>query len=59
MTDSERLQRIEHKMDDLALRFDDFRVAVERRVSRLEMKAAAWGTLGGIAVGIGLKLLGK
>jgi len=43
MTDSERLARIEGKMDALALRFDNFRVAVEGRVSRLEVKAALWG----------------
>ena len=42
MTDSERLARIEGKMDALALRFDNFRVAVEGRVSRLEVKAALW-----------------
>ena len=48
MTDSERLARIEGKMDALALRFDNFRVAVEGRVSRLEVKAGVWGGVGGI-----------
>jgi hypothetical protein len=47
MTDSERLARIEKKVDDLGLRFDDFRVAVESRVAKLEVKAAVAGTLGG------------
>ena len=53
MTDSERLARIEQKVDALGLRFDDFRVTVEQRVSRLEVKAAVAGTLGG---GIGALL---
>jgi hypothetical protein len=53
MTDSERLARIEAKVDALGLRFDDFRVSVEQRVSRLEVKAAVAGTLGG---GIGALL---
>lgn len=47
MTDSERLARIERKVDDLGLRFDDFRVLVEQRVSRLEAKAALWGAVAG------------
>lgn len=45
--DTERLARIETKVDALGLRFDDFRVSVEQRVSRLEVKAAIAGTLGG------------
>lgn len=59
MTDTERLQRIEQKIDDLNLRFDDFRVAVEQRVSRLEVKAAMWGTIGGLAVGAVMKVLNR
>lgn len=55
--DSEKLARIEEKLDALALRFDDFRVAVERRMTQLEVKAAFFGSLGGIAVGVGVKLL--
>lgn len=51
MTDSERLARIEAKVDALALRFDDFRVGVEGRVSQLETKAALWGAGAGAAVG--------
>lgn len=58
MTDSERLFRIEQKVDELALRFDDFRVAVEGRVSRLEVKAALWGAAGGTIIGLGLRLIG-
>lgn len=51
MTDSERLARIERKVDELSLRFDDFRVAVERRVTKLEVKAAAWGAGAGAVLG--------
>lgn len=50
MTDSERLQRIEKKVDDLGLRFDDFRVLVEQRVTKLEVKAALWGAGAGTLV---------
>lgn len=59
MTDSERLERIDEKLDALTLRFDDFRVNVERRLSRLEMKAALLGTLGGAAVGFAMQVLGR
>lgn len=51
MTDSERLARIEAKVDALGLRFDDFRVVIERRLTRLEVKAAAWGAGAGALVG--------
>ena len=51
MTDSQRLERIERKMDSLSLRFDDYRVKVEARVTRLEVKAAMWGAGAGAAVG--------
>ena len=50
MTDSERLARIEEKVDALALRFDDFRVTVEGRVRELEVKAALWGAGSGAVV---------
>lgn len=51
MTDSERLARIERKVDDLGLRLDDFRVLVEGRLTRLEVKAAIWGAAAGAIVG--------
>ena len=50
MTDTERLQRIEQKVDGLGLRFDDFRVLVEQRVTKLEVKAALWGAGAGTVV---------
>lgn len=57
MTDSERLLRIEEKVDGLGLRFDDFRVLVESRITKLEVKAALWGTFGGFVVGIAFRVL--
>lgn len=57
MSDSERLARIESKMDSLALRFDNFRVTVEGRVSRLEVKAALWGGAAAALVSIAAKVL--
>jgi uncharacterized membrane protein len=57
VTDSERLARIEGKLDGLALRFDDFRVTVEQRTTKLEIKAALLGTAGGAVVGVILKFL--
>lgn len=57
MTDSERLARIESKMDRLGLRFDDFRVAVERRITQLEVKAALFGAGAGALVGVVVKWL--
>lgn len=57
MTDSERLARIEQKVDSLGLRFDDFRVVVEQRVSRLETKAAIWGAGAAIVVAAVAKAL--
>lgn len=57
MTDSERLARIEAKVDSLGLRFDDFRVAVEQRLTRLEVKAALFGAFGGAIVGLVAKVL--
>lgn len=57
MTDSERLARIEQKVDSLVLRFDDFRVVVEQRVSRLETKAAIWGAGAAIVVAAVAKAL--
>lgn len=59
MTDSERLARIETKLDSIGLRFDDFRVLVEQRLTRLEVKAALWGTFGGFVVGVAFKVLGE
>lgn len=53
MTDSDRLARIEEKIDGLAVRFDDFRVEVAQRLTALEVKAAVWGALAG-AVGAGI-----
>jgi hypothetical protein len=59
MTDTERLARIEEKVDAVGLRLDDFRVSVEGRISRLEVKAALWGTFGGIVVAVVLRFLGN
>lgn len=44
-------------MDSLGLRFDDFRVAVEQRLTRLEVKAALFGAFGGAIVGLVAKVL--
>lgn len=57
MTDSERLAEIDRKVTDLTLRFDDFRVAVEGRISQLETKAALWGAGAGVVVAVIVKAL--
>ena len=52
----DRLERIEKKMDKLDEKLDDYQLAVEHRVSVLEVKAGVWGMLGGVISGIALYL---
>lgn len=50
----DRLERIEDKMDKLREQMSDYQLAVEHRVSVLEMKAGIWGTIGGLLSGAAL-----
>ena len=50
MTDTERLVRIEGKVDRLDARFSTFQLRVEHRVTKLEGRASLFGLLGGMIV---------
>jgi len=66
MTENEMLEHIygkvcdvEAKVDNLGDRFDDYRVHVEGRLTRVEVRSTLFGTLGGVVSGflssLGLK----
>lgn len=46
------------RIDDLHMALADHRVEMEKRVSRLEVKAGLWGVLGGVVSVVFLKLKG-
>ena len=57
MIDSERLERIETKVDCLDRKIIELRVAVEHRVTRLEGKASLFAVLGGFLAAVAMLLL--
>ncbi len=50
MTDSDRLARIESKLDRLHGNFSGFQLRVEHRLTKLEGRASIFGVLGGAIV---------
>jgi hypothetical protein len=58
MTDNDRLERIEDKLDVLDSKLTELRVVVEHRVTKLETKAGIFGALGGIFASILTRFMG-
>ena len=57
MTDSDRLERIEGKIDRLDTRLASLHIRMEHRITKLEGRASLFGILGGILVTVAALLL--
>lgn len=51
MTDTALLERIDEKLDALRQDFNDYRVSVEGRLTKVEVRSSLFGTIGGAIAG--------
>ena len=57
MNDSDRLLRIEEKVDHLISRVTSLHLGIEHRLTKLEGRASLFGVLGGMLVVVATMLL--